>query len=994
MTDASARHGLTLVFTDIEGSSALWEQFDDDFMVALEAHNELLRGLCEKLRGEVVKEEGDAFFLVFPKPQDALQFALQAQQALREYDWSRHGPEALRVRMGLHFGRAWRRENDYFGPQVNKTARICDAGHGGQVLASQEFMDACGEPGSEVVITDLARHRLRGLAEPEHLYQLTLEHWEQQEWPVLRSLDDIPTNLPAQVTSFVGRDRELQELGEWLTDDSTRLMTLTGPGGSGKSRLARQAVAQAMEHFPDGVFWVDLTPVRSPDAVVGAMMQVLKVEPQANTSAVEIIAARAAGRRLLLVIDNFEHVMDAAEMLAELLQNAPDLKLLVTSRELLHIAGENIYEVTPLPLPEPPINWQTLSQYDSVRLFLQRAQAAAGDFEISIDNAVAVAETCTRLDGIPLAIELAAAWIRDFTPEQILEQLGPESRVLTSRVRGVTDRQRTLQNTLQWSYRLLDEYEQRVFRSLSVFRGGFFLDAAEGVCGAGATDSVLSLHDKSLLHTREVLGKQRYYMLETVRQFAADRLQDAGEEQDGRAAFHTHFTAAAAALFERMEQPEPGDAFRECQTELPNLSQCLRYAALEHRAEGIEGLARALDRLANGRAAIARSLLPVAEQAWRCAQQHPGEPWTYCVAATILSQLYHANEFQRALDIADDVLAAIKASQDDSRIWMCLVQLCACAVSQRDLGRARRWIDEAEQYMPAPERCVDIADIYNTLGMHDRAIECTRRVLARLPDDAPARDRWLTVTRLIKAALLGGQTEQAYRASVELPAIVESGLHGHPMTDFYAPAIQISPHALTGHLAEATQFAREAASMLSVFAPETAAVRFSSLLQEISYAQLWALGVELADDLFPNWPPTELLADRLVWASMMMAEACARTGHADRAVTEIARVLNADWDWDGAEYFAARALKPIGEVLRVTGHLREAATVTALASRLLDNHPFHKGTCEDLLALIAEEMDAEHLSSEELAAAREVAASLKPSEAIARAREALGLSRR
>ncbi len=254
MAEPSAQHGLALVFTDIEGSSALWEQFGDDFMVAMEAHNELLRGLCGDLRGEVVKEEGDGFFIVFSEAESALRFALQAQQRLQEYNWAQHGPQSVRVRMGLHFGAAWQRGEDFFGPEVNRAARICEAGHGGQILATEAFMDACGEPESEVVITDLARHRLRGLGEPEHLYQLTLEHWEQQEWPVLRTVDDVPTNLPAQVTSFVGREKELSDLAALLTDQEKRLITLTGPGGSGKSRLAQQAAAHVMEHFPDGVF--------------------------------------------------------------------------------------------------------------------------------------------------------------------------------------------------------------------------------------------------------------------------------------------------------------------------------------------------------------------------------------------------------------------------------------------------------------------------------------------------------------------------------------------------------------------------------------------------------------------------------------------------------------------------------------------------------------------------------------------------------------------
>ena len=474
-----------LVFTDIEGSSQIWEEFGQRIVGALEAHNEILRVSCEAHGGRVIKEEGDAFFMAFPEAEEALSFAVQAQDELQEYDWSQHGPDELKVRMGLHHGEAWQRGDDLWGTEVNRSARICEAGHGGQVLMSEAFMRACAQPEQMVVVTDLSRRRLRGLAEPEHLFQITLRGWARQEWPALRSLDDIPTNLPAQVTSFVGRERETENLASLLADDETRLVTLTGPGGSGKSRLAQHAGGQALEHFPDGVYWIELAELTAPESVLAAVMQALKLEPVPDRSAVEQIAEFARDRTFLLVLDNFEHVIDAADDVLALLRAAPTVKALITSREVLRVPGEHVVQVPPLTIPEPPINWETLSQYESVRLFLHRAREAAGDFAITPDNAAAVAEICVRLDGIPLALELAAAWVRMYAPRDILDQLGGEGRALTSRVRGIVERQRTLRDTIQWSYDLLDEEDQRVFRFLSVFRGGFFLDAAEAVCGPG-----------------------------------------------------------------------------------------------------------------------------------------------------------------------------------------------------------------------------------------------------------------------------------------------------------------------------------------------------------------------------------------------------------------------------------------------------------------------------------------------------------------------------
>jgi len=993
MQDWGERFSGAFVFTDIEGSSLLWEAHGNRFAQALEAHNAIISQVCEAHGGRVVNEEGDALFLAFPDADSSLAFALHAQDELQDYDWQQHGPDELRVRMGLHFGSAWRREEDLWGPEVNRAARICEAGHGGQVLASADFMDACGEPESEVVITDLGRHRLRGLAEPEHLYQLTRQDWEQQEWPALRSLDEVPTNLPAQVTSFVGRERELEQILALLTDDETRLVTLTGPGGSGKSRLAQQAAGQVIERFPDGVFWVELSDMTVPEAVAGAIMQVFKLDAQPECQPLDLIADYAHNRQILLILDNFEHLIEAADTVAELLRRTTTLKVVVTSREILRVPGEHVYEVAPLVLPEPPINWQTLSQYESVHLFLHRMREATGDFDITPENAAAVAEICIRLDGIPLALELAAAWGRVFTPTQMLKELGPTSRMLSARIRGAAERQRTLTDTIEWSYRLLEEEDQRAFRLLSVFRGGFFLDAAEAVCGPSAVDGVAKLCDSSLLYSREVLDQRRFYILETVRQFADARAVEGNEQEEARAAHLEHF-ADLGEQVQRRDDPEAiaelmlsGRDWAHVKLEVPNLLQAVRHAI---ECEALHRMEALLPVLSDNRAVdpgTAREMHALLEHLWQVAQSHLGETWTGVVARCVCNGLVHGGDPAAALRRAPQLFEFVKATGINEWRARFAHGAAQAALYTRNRQLAERWLLEKERWATTTVNRAQTAHYWPLLGMHQRATDQARELSASLSPDASLTERYNVAHALARAYYHAGLVADAYEPTKEKLLLIR-GPRGTPPDGAQATrSFAVPIFALTGHVEEARELAREAASICAQLGPERGAGRLASLILNCCRGRLWDVAAELAEEFVGSSRPERWTPVELAHPAIGLAEAYARTGRAEEATVAIETLLTADWDWDNdMSYYTGQGLKATGEVLRVADKHPEAATVTELARRLHDDQPFHQGRAEELLELIAEEM-----SPEEFAAALKAADDLAPSGAIELAREALGL---
>jgi predicted ATPase/class 3 adenylate cyclase len=528
---------VTFLFTDIEGSTRLLESLGDAFTGVLERHHALLREAIAAGEGTEVSTEGDAFFAVFPSASRAVAAVAQAQRALATEAWP--SGVAVRVRMGLHTGEGMLGGDSYVGLDVHRAARVAAAGHGGQVLVSgaTQALAAGGLP-EGVTFDDLGQHRLKDLSRPEHLWQLVISGLASA-FPPPRTLDATPNNLPLQLTSFLGREREVAEVLELLA--SHRLVTLTGPGGTGKTRLGLQVAAEATDRFDGGVYFVGLDPISEPDLLLPTIAQAVGIMDPGGAS-IERLAEHFGDQAFLLVLDNFEQVDSAAPLVGELLAQAPGLRALVTSRSPLRVYGEREYPVPPLGLPDPSHlpDLEQFTQFESVALFVERAVAVRPDFTIDNANAPAVAEICVRLDGLPLAIELAAARVRVLTPQAILDRLSDRLGLLSGGARDLPARQQTLRGAIAWSHDLLDDEDRRVFGCLSVFAGGSSLESIEAVCfepaeRAGALDVITSLVDKSLLREESPGGEPRFRMLETIKQYAGEQLEATGRRDDFRA---------------------------------------------------------------------------------------------------------------------------------------------------------------------------------------------------------------------------------------------------------------------------------------------------------------------------------------------------------------------------------------------------------------------------------------------------------------------------
>ena len=516
----------TFLFTDIEGSTRLLQDAGPEYGNLLQTHHRLLRASFAAHKGEEGDTQGDSFFVVFSTPSEAIAAAVAAQRALAAHEW----PEGrrVRVRMGLHTGDATTVAGTYVGLDVHRAARIAAAAHGGQVLVSGPTAAWARDRLPEGTrLRDLGEHRLKDLDQLERLYQLEIEGLPA-DFPGPRALPS-PGHLPARVASFVGRNRELDEVSRLLVDNAVRLVTLTGPGGIGKTRLALEVASRLERRFDDGVATVMLGALHDPSLVVLAIGQVLGVTETSGRDPLETLKEVVRGRRMLLVLDNFEHVIQAAPVVTDLLTTSDPLKLLVTSREVLRVSGEQEFYVPPLDLPVAE-DVHDVGRSQAVRLFVERGRSARRDFALTDDNASAVAEIVRRLEGLPLAIELAAARLRLMPPDAILRKLDNRLGLLTGGHRDVPKRQRTLRATIAWSYDLLAEDERVLLERLAVFAGGCAVDAVHAVCGGEDLGSVLaglsSLVEKSLLRSAGVVGGEvRFTMLETLREFALERIE-------------------------------------------------------------------------------------------------------------------------------------------------------------------------------------------------------------------------------------------------------------------------------------------------------------------------------------------------------------------------------------------------------------------------------------------------------------------------------------
>jgi predicted ATPase/class 3 adenylate cyclase len=548
---------VTFLFTDIEGSTALWERDRAVMAAAVERHLALLRTAIETHGGVLFKVVGDAVQAAFPTAPDAVAAALDAQRSLATEGWSEVGG-ALTVRMALHTAAAEPRDRDYLAPGLNRLARLVSAAHGGQVLLTQVTQnlayDALPRGAS---LRDLGEHPLRDLNRPEHVFQL-LHPDLTVDFPPIRTLTTRPNNLPLEPTPFLGREDHVARIVDLLGRDDVRLLTITGPGGVGKTRLGVQAAAGLLDDFPDGVWFIDLSALDDPTLVPSAIARVLGVREEGG-GLPERLATVIRGKRLLLVLDNFERVLESASLVTSFLAGGPAAKVLVTSRTPLHTSGEQEYPLSPLLMPDPqhlpPL--EHVLRFEAVRLFVERAQAVKPDFMVTAANATAVAEICHRLDGLPLAIELAAALVKLLPPQALLQRLEKRLPLLTRGARDLPARQQTMRDAIDWSHDLLTSEEQTLFQRLAVFPGGCTLDAAERVAGSDEGDGVIggtransllphhpdppsildgmaSLVDKSLLRQDKTDGEPRFRMLETVREFGLERLESSGTGEEIR----------------------------------------------------------------------------------------------------------------------------------------------------------------------------------------------------------------------------------------------------------------------------------------------------------------------------------------------------------------------------------------------------------------------------------------------------------------------------
>ena len=633
---------VAFVFTDIEGSTHLAQTLSEDRWAAtLARHRELVRAAVAAHTGVEVSTEGDGFFLVFARTADAVAFTVDAERALSAEPWP--ADAVVRVRMGIHTGDG-RLDSDggYVGADVHRAARVAAAGHGGQVLLSETTSSlVADELPAGVGLRGLGEHRLKDLR-PERICQLVIEG-ERTEFPPIRSLDRRPNNLPTQLTSFVGREQPLADAEALL--GTTRLLTLTGPGGTGKTRLSLQLAANVAERYPDGIWFVALEPVRDPGLVAATILSTLGLVEAGGRSARDVLVDWLANRQVLLVLDNFEQVIDGAPVVADLLRNAPRVSVIVTSRAPLRVSGEQEYPVPGLPAPRDVLALSDLekmnlraedrrldaaaaTQFEAVRLFIARAVGVRPDFRVTNENAPAVAGIAARLHGMPLAIELAAARVKLLSPDAILERLEHQLGVLASGSRDLPERQQTLRGAIAWSHDLLDDGQRCLLARLSVFVGGCELDSAEAICGPASElagldvlDGLMALADQSLVRAEEIDGETRFRMLDTIREFAAEQLVARGEKDEIERRHTAAFVALGEALTPRLSGEDQRRWLGRLERDHDNIRAVLDRAVAAGDADTAIRLAFAMWRYWQKRGHLA--------EARRRLQEMADAPWSH-----------------------------------------------------------------------------------------------------------------------------------------------------------------------------------------------------------------------------------------------------------------------------------------------------------------------------------------------------------------------------
>lgn len=693
---------VTFLFTDIEGSTKLAREHPDTWEIARSRHHQILREAIESNNGFTFQIIGDAFCAAFHKAGDALKAAIEAQKDLQSEVW---GECVIRVRMGIHTGEAELHENEYQGYLTLSLAqRIMSAGHGGQVLISNVTENLLkGQLPKDISLRDMGEHKFKDVPYPVRVFQVIAPDL-QQEFPHLRVLDVAPNNLPTQLTSFIGREKEKADIKRLLAN--THLLTLIGPGGTGKTRLSLQVASEVLHAYPHGVWLIELAPISDPSSVPAAALAALDLPAEVHRPAIDMLSDYLREREALLILDNCEHLVEAcARMVDRLLHAAPKLRILASSREALGIAGEVSYRVPSLELPDikqlPSL--ASLSQYEAVKLFIDRARAAQPMFNVTNENAPAVAQICHRLDGIPLALELAAAKVRALSVEQISKRLDDRFRLLTGGSRTALERHQTLRATLDWSYNLLPDSEQVLFRRLSIFINGWTLEAAESVCSdeliqqEDVFEVLEQLVNKSLVVAENWQSETRYRMLETMRQYANEKLVEAGESEHLCDWHLDYYLELAETAEPHLLRPEQLEWLERLEVEHDNMRAALEWSLGYERPEHALRLCAALGRFwylhnyfQEGAKWIARAL------------QKPFDPLIAPETTARTRALHQDSAIAQALDdlermkiSAEESLALSEATSDDHLLAMARCYMGILNYRHMDLQTASMFFEQS-----------------------------------------------------------------------------------------------------------------------------------------------------------------------------------------------------------------------------------------------------------------------------------------------------------
>ena len=770
---------VTFVFTDIEGSTRLLHTLGDRYRQALEQHRAILRAAFTSHGGVEVDTQGDSFFVAFSTPRGALLAAIRGQRALAEHPWPQGGE--LRVRMGIHTGTPEVTEEGYVGSDVHLGARICAAAWGGQILLSPTTAAHVSTSSDDISLRSLGAHALKDIDERIELF-LIIGPGLRADFPPLRTTGSHPTNLPPRLQPLIGRDTELAALTELLARDDVSLVTLVGPGGTGKTRLALASGAELVSSFADGVFFVDLSALADPALVIGAIAQTLSLRETPGRSLADRLTDHLSSKQTLLILDNLEQVIDAATDIATLLTTAPDLKVLATSREALRITGERVVSLAPLELPSPDHHSpQEVSRAPAVALFVERAHAVKAGFFLTPDNAADVAAVCRRLDGLPLALELAAARINLLSPSALLSRLDSGLKVLTSGRRDASARQRTLRGAIEWSYGLLTPDEQTLFRRLGVFAGGWSLDAAEQICdrgdlGTDLLEGLASLVDKSLVQAVEG-DEERFTMLETIREFASDKLQESGEVEEIRRGHAEFFRALAEEAEQHIQRLTEKQWLDRLELELGNIRVALdAYANTDavmrlrlassvfrmlwvrgHLREGRRWLSKALADVpqhttlrGKGLRALSAILrvqgddaqaVAAAEESLAISQKLGDDAATGSCLVTLGIAEEGAGHWRAALSRYEQAAALLRASASESDLAVTLNNMGNLAVKSRQPDRARTLFQESLEIQERHGNVEGMTISLLNLGLlaldeanHARAYALISRALAHASD--------------------------------------------------------------------------------------------------------------------------------------------------------------------------------------------------------------------------------------------------------------------